>query len=166
MNPPIGQQLAELQRLTTKDLLARYAAVFGDEARTWNRTWLLRRIAWRLQAQVHGGLSERARRRAQELANEADLRLNPPAQVRLADAEVALTAVRLAAATDHRLPPAGTILSRLYKGATIQVRVLERGLACQGQVYKSLSAVAKAVTGSHCNGYQFFKLNREATHES
>jgi hypothetical protein len=166
MNPPIGPQLAELQRLSTKDLLARYAEVFGDEARTWNRTWILRRIAWRLQAQAEGGLSERARRRAQELANEADLRLNPPAPALIAESDVGLTSVRPAPANDHRLPPAGTIMSRSYKGATIQVQVLERGFAYQGQVYKSLSAVAKAVTGSHCNGFHFFKLTAEATHAS
>jgi hypothetical protein len=78
MNETLAAQLAGLQRLPTKELLARYAEAFGDEARTWNRTWLLRRLAWRLQALAEGGLSERARQRAQELANDADLRMNPP----------------------------------------------------------------------------------------
>jgi hypothetical protein len=60
---------------------------------------------------------------------------------------------------DGRLPPPGTILTRAYKGETLQVQVLPRGLEYQGAVYKSLSAVAKAITGSHCNGYLFFRLN-------
>src|SRR5215467_1099528 len=75
MNP----DLSALQRMTTSDLRRRYAEVFGDQPSTWNRVWMLKRIAWRLQALAEGGLSERARRRAEELANDADLRLNPPA---------------------------------------------------------------------------------------
>jgi Protein of unknown function (DUF2924) len=47
----------------------------------------------------------------------------------------------------------------VYKGETLQVKVLERGLAFEGAIYASLSAVAKAITGSHCNGYLFFRLN-------
>jgi hypothetical protein len=58
-----------------------------------------------------------------------------------------------------RLPPPGSILTRPYKGDVVQVKVLEHGFEYQGQVYQSLSAVAKAVTGSHCNGFLFFKLN-------
>jgi hypothetical protein len=96
--------------------------------------------------------------RAAELANDADLRLNPPR-----------TAVMPEPAADEprvlpyrpggRLPPPGSVLTRPYKGDVVQVKLLEHGFEYQGQVYKSLSAVAKAVTGSHCNGFLFFKLN-------
>jgi hypothetical protein len=165
MNETTAVQIAGLQELPTKQLLARYAEVFGDEARTWNRTWLLRRLAWRLQALAEGGLSERARRRAEELANDADLRMNPPPAAGLAVTTPELTAVRPAPTIDHRLPPAGTVLTRQYKGVTVQVQVLEQGFAYQGRVYKSLSAVARAVTGSHCNGFHFFKLNPEGDDE-
>jgi hypothetical protein len=68
--------------------------------------------------------------------------------------------------SDDRLPPPGTILSRPYKGRTLQVQVLTEGFAFEGQVYPSLSAVAKAATGSHCNGYLFFRTalnNQEQT---
>ena len=58
---------------------------------------------------------------------------------------------------DPRLPMAGTILTRDYKGQTLQVEVLAEGFAYAGQTYKSLSAVAKAVTGAHCNGFHFFR---------
>ena len=159
MHPPIGRQLAELQRLTTPQLRGRYADVFGEHTPANNRTWLLKRIAWRLQALAEGGLSERARQRAAELANDADLRMNPPRPPRTATAAPAQAATRSEpAAVDRRLPPPGTVLTRTYKGLTLQVEVLPKGFAFQGQVFKSLSAVAKAITGSHCNGFWFFGL--------
>ena len=58
---------------------------------------------------------------------------------------------------DPRLPMPGTVLTRHYKGQTLQVEVLAEGFAYAGQVYKSLSAVARAVTGAHCNGFHFFR---------
>jgi hypothetical protein len=159
MTAMIGQQLTELQRLTTAQLRTRYAELFGEHTPANNRTWLLKRIAWRLQAQAEGGLSERARQRAAELANDADLRMNPPVPRRPAQPAPAQLAIPIEQAViDKRLPPAGTILARRYKGETLQVQVLQRGFAYQGQVFKSLSAVAKAITGSHCNGFWFFAL--------
>jgi hypothetical protein len=155
----VGQQLAELQRLTTPQLRDRYAEVFGEHTPANNRTWLRKRIAWRIQALAEGGLSERARQRAAELANDADLRLNPPLPPRTANPAPLPPPIRTEpAATDRRLPPPGTILTRAYKGATLQVQVLPRGFAYEGQVFKSLSALAKAITGSHCNGFWFFGL--------
>lgn len=62
--------------------------------------------------------------------------------------------------TESRTPLPGTILVRKYKGRDLQVKVLEKGFEYQGDVYKSLSAVAKHITGSHCNGFLFFKLTR------
>ena len=76
--PTLAEQLADLRRLTTKQLRARYAEVFGEHTPANNRLWLLKRIAWRLQARVEGDLSERARKRAADLADDADLRMNPP----------------------------------------------------------------------------------------
>ena len=55
-------------------------------------------------------------------------------------------------------PPPGHTLSRLYKGRMLHVRVLTKGLEFEGEMYQSLSAVAKAITGSHTNGYLFFRL--------
>src|SRR5271165_4725354 len=74
----VHQEVAALQRLGAKQLRARYAEVFGETTPAHNKTWLIRRIAWRLQALAEGDLSQRARRRAEELANDADLRMNPP----------------------------------------------------------------------------------------
>ena len=62
---------------------------------------------------------------------------------------------------DDRRPRPGTILTRRYKGRTLQVEVLEHGFALEGKTYRSLSAVAKAVTGSHCSGHFFFGLTEK-----
>jgi len=63
-----------------------------------------------------------------------------------------------AVAMDERLPAPGTAIVRQYKGRTLQVLVLTDGFEFEGQRYKSLSAVAKKITGSHVNGYRFFGL--------
>jgi hypothetical protein len=157
MSLNVARELAALQRLTVKELRARYAEVFGEETNAHNKAWLVKRIAWRLQALAEGDLSERARQRAAELANDADLRLNPPKALPVALAEPAACKV-LPFRPDDRLPPPGTILTRKYKGEVLQVKVLPHGFEYEGQVYRSLSAVAKAITGSHCNGYLFFRL--------
>ena len=52
----------------------------------------------------------------------------------------------------------GTLIIKKYKGQTLQVEVLPEGFLFGGRTYSSLSAVARAITGSHCNGFAFFKL--------
>jgi hypothetical protein len=153
----LNPDIAALQRMTSSELRVRFAEVFGERPSTWNRIWILKRLAWRLQALAEGGLSERARQRAEELANDADLRMTPPRMKMGSPAPERTTAIALPEKPDDRLPPAGTILSRPYKGQTVQVQVLHSGFAYQGRVYPSLSAVAKAVTGSHTNGFLFFR---------
>ena len=156
----LAREVAALQRLTVKQLRQKYAEVFGEVTNGHNKVWLVRRIAWRLQALAEGDLSDRARRRAGELACDADLRMNPPVPtpVAAAEPEEAPPPRVLPFQADDRLPPPGTLLTREYKGRTCQVRVLADGFDYDGQVYRSLSAVAKAITGSHCNGYFFFRL--------
>jgi hypothetical protein len=74
----IVNEVAALQRLSVGQLRQRFAKLFGETTKASNRTWLIKRIMWRMQALAEGDLSERARRRAAELARDADLRLNPP----------------------------------------------------------------------------------------
>ena len=59
------------------------------------------------------------------------------------------------------MPPPGSVITREYKGHPLQVKVLPNGFEFEGEVYKSLSAVAKAITGQHCNGFHFFRLGKE-----
>ena len=150
----IAKEVADLEQMTVGQLQQRYVEVFGEPVRSRHKQYLIRRIAWRLQANAEGGLSERALRRAEELANIADVRVTPP---RAAPGATKATAPP-ALATDRRLPPAGTALTRRYKGRTISVIVLPDGFEYDGERYRSLSAVAKAVTGSHMNGFRFFQI--------
>ena len=161
MNAPLADELATLGQLTVSRLRARYAELFGEQTRVGNKLWLIRRIAWRLQALAEGDLSQRARHRAAELAHDADLRLSPPRSALTAPAAVTTTPSSRSRRKPHPcLPPPGTILTRAYKGENLQVRVLSDGLEFEGTVYPSLSAVAKAITGSHCSGYRFFCLTQ------
>ena len=152
-----SHELAALKRLSVSQLQARHAELFGETTTARHKTWLIRRLAWRLQALAEGDLSDRARHRAAELARDADLRLQPPKTTATQDDCQPAGGRRSA---NHRLPPPGTILTRSYKGQILQVQVLEHGFAFNGQVYRSLSAVAKAITGAHYNGYLFFRLNQ------
>lgn len=143
MTDSLAQQVAALQHLSTGQLRQQYVEVFGEPTFSRHRQYLLRRIAWRLQAQAEGGLSERAVRRAHELANDSDVRLTAP---------------RAKPRRDPRLPTPGTYITRKYRGQTITVMVLNQGFEYRDHHYRSLSAVAQAVSGAHRNGFTFFEL--------
>jgi hypothetical protein len=154
----VANEVAALQRMTTKELRGRYAEVFGEATGANNKAWLVKRIAWRLQSQAEGDLSERARKRAVELARDADLRLSPPLVPTGAPALERTQTGALGDKNDARLPPPGTIITRTYKGESLQVKILDDSFEFEGETYQSLSAVAKAITGSHCDGFLFFRL--------
>ena len=156
MEVNIVNEVAALQRLSVGQLRQRFAELFGEATNASNRTWLIKRIAWRMQALAEGDLSQRARQRAAELARDADLRLNPPPS-KTTTTTPPPEPVSIPTPVDPRLPPPGTILTRPYKGQLVQVQVLTDGFAYAGRVYPSLSAVAKAITGSHTNGFLFFR---------
>lgn len=155
MTLPIERELALLPQMTTGQLCQRYAELFGEPTRSRHRIYLIRKIAWKLQALVEGDLSERARRRAEELARGFELRVMPPRTPTSAPLAIAASASE---PRDPRLPAPGTAIVRRYKGRTLQVLVLTDGFDFEGDRYRSLSAVAKAITGSHCNGFRFFGL--------
>ena len=156
MDLNIVNEVSTLQRLSVGQLRQRFAELFGETTKASNRTWLVKRIAWRMQALAEGDLSQRARQRAAQLARDADLRLNPPPSQATTTTPPPQPS-NAPAPVDRRLPPPGTLLTRPYKGQLVQVHVLTDGFAYAGRVYASLSAVAKAITGSHTNGYLFFR---------
>src|SRR5271156_875599 len=127
MNVNVSQERATLERLTMRELRGRFAELFGEATLAGNRTWLVRRILWRMQALAQGDLSERARRRAAELANDADLRLvaPPPSQPPQPTTSSPPSSRRPPARSVHRsrigLPPAGTVIGRVYKGQHLEV---------------------------------------------
>ncbi len=156
----IAREVAALKRMTVKELRGRYAEVFGETTRSGNKDWLWKRIAWRMQANAEGGITERARRRAEEIANDADLRLRrPPDKPAPSPASTTKTATVVFDQPTGELMP-GTVLTRPYKGRTITVTVRDprNSFEYEGEVYRSLSAVAKAVTGSHWSGNLFFGI--------
>jgi Protein of unknown function (DUF2924) len=152
----VAKEVAALEVMTVGELRAKYAQVFGEETRVGDKTWLVKRIVWRLQALAEGDLSQRARRRAAELAQDAELRLSPPRQKQMSPPSIQKNGKASALLNGH-LPLPGTILTRWYKGQTLKVQVLRHGFEYDGQVHKSLSAVAKAITGSHTSGFLFFR---------
>jgi len=156
----VRKEIEALRHMTVSQLRQKHAEVFGEETRAHHKQFLFRRIAWRIQALAEGGLSERARRRALEIANDADLRIRAPKTAFQQDVEFSPNRAakgRLATEADPRLPAAGEEIAREYKGRSIVVRVLEDGgFEYEGKIYKSLSAIAREVTGTKWNGFLFF----------
>jgi hypothetical protein len=152
----IREQIDALRLMTVGQLRERYRELFGEESRSSNKQFLFRRIAWRIQALAEGGLSDRARRRALEIANDADLRVTAPRNYNGKAAARAVT--RRVVATDPRLPPPGQSLSRVWQGQTVVVRIRPEAFEYNGRFYKSLSAIAREVTGTKWNGYLFFNI--------
>ena len=79
MDAALCKDIEDLERMSVPDLRGKYVEAFGEETRSFNKDFLRKRIAWRLQALAYGDISERARQRAAELANDADLRVRAPA---------------------------------------------------------------------------------------
>jgi hypothetical protein len=160
MNPSILAEIEQLRQLKTAALRTRFREVVGEQSRSNNRQSLLRRIAWRLQAQAEGDLSERARRRALEITDDADLRLRAPRDFLSENAPSAAAASphRKPLHRDARLPVPGTVLTRQYENRRIVVTVLANAFEYQSRRYRSLSAIAREVTGTRWNGLLFFGL--------
>src|SRR5260370_34632205 len=116
MHVKVAKEVAALEAMSVGELRAKFAQVFREETRAGNKTWLIKRVVWRMQAQAEGDLSERARRRAAELAQDADLRLSPPRTVKDAPVPAGRNGKARHRESDGRLPLPGTILTRWYKG--------------------------------------------------
>lgn len=158
----IHKEVATMQRLTVDELRSKYADVFHESTNARNKVWLMKRIAWRMQANAEGDLSARAKQRAFEIANDADIRTMPPKPAKISiDAESRTVAKSTTVKPHAELLP-GMKLQREYKGQRVSVLVINGGFEFQGERYKSLTAVAKAVTGKHWNGHHFFKLRSKA----
>lgn len=158
MTPSITKEVARMRQMTVGELREKYAEVFGESTRSRHKDHLIKRIAWRMQTIAEGGLSERARRRAMELANYADLRVSAP-QTRKRSGNGAVKTSPSNTADGRTLLP-GMVLTRTYKGCQLQVMVLPDGFEFEGERYRSLSAIAKAVTGSHWSGHRFFGIQK------
>ncbi|MCI0408344.1 MAG: DUF2924 domain-containing protein [Acidobacteria bacterium] len=151
MPESMAARIAKLQQMTTAELRAEWRRVMGEEPRSYNKAWLWKRLAWAIQAREYGGLSARAQARLEELLPFAEIWM-PLGKRAFPSSEPS------SPSNGHdRLSP-GTVITRPYKGRTLVVTVREDGFEHDGAVYRSLTAVARAVTGSHWNGRHFFGL--------
>lgn len=164
--PDATMELAALDQMSTGELATRYKELHGQPCCTRHRAYLIRKVAWRIQANAEGDLSERARQRAAELANDADIRVMAPGTL-ICPPQVgqSATVTRPALArqdkpNDPRMPAPGTALVRQYRGRTIRAVILEDGKSVEynGERFGSLSALANRITRSHMSGFRFFRL--------
>jgi len=162
--PSIAAQVLALTHLNIAELRQRWLETFGTPTTQRHRVFLIKRIAWKLQADALGTeLSPEAKQRLDELQQQ--FRDSAPTEwfrgARHNRPTTETAPVRRKSVRDAKALKIGTTLVRDYKGTRITVTVVEGGFHFDGQVYKSLSAVAAAVTGGHCSGPAFFKLKKE-----
>jgi hypothetical protein len=137
---PSPANVSEIATLSRRDLVERWAEILGTlPPKGFSRRLLAYAVAYRLQAEAAGGLSSNTRRKLLQAAAE-----------RTNDGE----ALPRKAATTGYSP--GTRLVREWHGRTYTVEVVENGFRCDGQTYRSLSHVARAITGTRWSGPRFF----------
>jgi hypothetical protein len=146
---PILARLAALKLMSVNDLKAEWQALFDAPAPNNSRTFLEGRLAYRIQELTYGGPDKQTRRLLDLLADEVEGTLTRKAQI-----------------ADPRNPVVGTKLIREWDGTAHTVTVLKDGFDWGGQRYKSLSAVARAITGTRWNGYRFFGLRERKRGEA
>ncbi len=134
-----------LNGLTTAELQRKYAGLFGAQPVSNNRRFMERKIAYRLQEMAIGGLAAELKAKIDELI----IRYDPVNCCRF-------KVRRSTTGRDVRLPLPGSLITKIYKGKRIEVKVLEHGFEYEGVIYKNLSHVAKVVTGNKWNGFLFF----------
>jgi Protein of unknown function (DUF2924) len=143
---PVLKQIAGLPKLGHGELKALWREYFGAEPPAYRRGFLVRGLAHRLQELTYGGLK-------------------PAYQARL-DAMIAGTEKPNGGRPPGRRPRQevnlleGTRLIREWQGVPHEVTVIEGGFEHQGRRYRSLSAVARAITGTQWSGPLFFGLRK------
>ena len=149
MRKNVLAQLAEIQQLPTPELKERWRELYETEPPAGSRSYLIKRLAYRVQELAYGGVSDATHARLREHLEEAGL---------------ANEGVDPAHAAQRRgrkgQPVAGTQLVREWHGHKYEVEVLDDGFECNGRKYRSLSAVAKTITNSHWSGNLFFGLRK------
>ena len=142
-NPdPIPARLAALKTTPMPDLKAQWRELFAGEPPLFNRRYLESRLAYRIQELAYGGLKPETVRRLERLGEQLD------------GGDRKKRAIR----TDRDRPIAGTRLLREWQGVEQIVTVTQTGFEWQGRPYQSLSAIARAITGTRWNGWIFFGL--------
>ena len=137
LNNSVIKQIDHLNQMSTRDLHKKWMDLFGTDPGQLGRAYMIRRLAYRIQELVHGGLSRTARKRLKEFVQGT------------------ATTTRKSQLTNLQV---GTRLLREWHGQKYEVVVQSDGFLFNGKTYRSLSAVARAITGRHCGGRRFFGL--------
>ena len=146
MTDPIPARLVALKTMPMPELRAEWRRLFETEPPQFNRRALENRLAYRIQELAYGGLKPETRKRLEALGDIYD------------SDDVTTRRIR----HDAR-PVAGTRLVREYRGTEHTVTVLADGFEWQGRPYRSLSAIARAITGTRWNGLVFFGIKRQGS---
>lgn len=149
MSRSVLRQVAELKDLSRAELLAHWRELFGTEPPRYSRQMLIGRLAYRIQELAFGGLSEAARNQLEEHLGPDDL-----------DAEEHEVRRMERRKRKQGMPVVGTRLIREWQGQRYEVTVVPGGFEYEGRRYRSLTAVTKAITGTHWNGPAFFGLRK------
>ncbi len=154
MNTDTSAHIAELQQLPMRDLRDRWRALIGTDPPRYNRGFLVRRLAYRIQELAYGGLSQAARARMEELLTQAGC------------SELGSPQTKKQLARGRReMPVIGTRLIREWNGQPHEVTAVPGGFAYRGRRYRSLTAIAELITGTHWNGPAFFGVRASAGKE-
>ncbi len=144
----VATEIEKLRKMSVTELRVEWRRVFGTESRNRNKDFLFRRIAQQLQELAHGGLSDHARELLEERLRTEQIRIRR----KLPDVHVS------AHLRDPRLPAPGTVLVREFANVKHEVKIVEDGVEFRGQRFRTLSAVAREITGTRWNGFVFFRL--------
>ena len=149
-------QIMELKEKSLNELKAKYEKLFpGQQAPSNNQVFLWRKIAYRIQELEYGGIPAESQSKIEQLIQQYDPINNKALRP---DAAPENRPKKSRLNRDKRLPIPGTVIIKEYKGIKLEVKVLESGFKYHNKAYKSLTAIAKEITGAHWNGYLFFNL--------
>lgn len=147
-------EIMELKQKSLSQLREKYKELYCQNPPSSNKVFLWRKIAYRIQELTYGGLAKETQTKIQELIQKYDPVNN--AGLRPDKSNEPMTNKK--PSRDRRLPIPGTIITKEYKNKKLEVKILESGFEYNSKVYKSLSAIAKEVSGAHWNGYLFFNI--------
>ena len=150
MKQSVLKQVAELPELDSDQLKERWRAMFGSEPPAYNKPYLIKRLAYRIQELAFGGLSEAAQAQLRDALQEDD---GLPGRMQRRRRKLGM-------------PVVGTRLVREWQGNRYEVTVVSGGFEFEGRKYRSLSAITKAITGTHWNGPGFFGLRQNSKKEA
>ena len=137
----VMRRLAELRTAPITQLKQQWRDLFGKEPPPFSRTYVQSRLAYRIQELAYGGLKPETVARLEAIGEQLD------------GGNIVLRRIR-----HQDKPIAGTRLIREWQGVEHTVTVQREGYEWQGRPYKSLSAVARAITGTRWNGWTFFGM--------